>query len=148
MIARARARGGSLCVIGSRRTDPAVLSAIAPVLDDVGRIVDASGPRFAVLLDDADEVFVTADSVSMLSEAIIAKKPVGMVPVSLNAVGLKCIGDSNNPPQARKPKRDLRHFWKHLHDTGMVGTIDEPCTCPADNPVKIAAKAVRELLGR
>ena len=84
----------------------------------------------------------------MLSEAIIARKPVGMVPVSLNEVGLKFIGDDDNPPQVRKPRRDLRQFWKHLRDTGMVGTVDEPRTSPADNPVQIAAKAVRELLGR
>jgi len=148
MAARAKALGGSLSVIGSRRTDPAVLDAIAPVLGDAGRIAEANGPRFAVLLDDADEVFVTADSVSMLSEAIIARKPVGMVPVSLNGVGLKYIGDDENPPQVRKPRRDLRQFWKHLRDAGMVGTVDEPRTSPADNPVEIAAKAVRELLGR
>ena len=148
MVARAKSLGGSLTVAGSRRTDPAVLDAISPILGDSGRIADAGGPRFAVVLDDADEVFVTADSVSMLSEAIIAKKPVGMVPVSINAVGLKFIGDDDHPPQVRKPRRDLRQFWKHLRDTGMVGTVDEPRTSPADNPVEVAAKAVRDLLGR
>jgi mitochondrial fission protein ELM1 len=148
MVARAKALGGSLSVAGSRRTDPTVLEAIAPVLGESGRIADARGPRFAVVLDDADEVFVTADSVSMLSEAIIAKKPVGMVPVTLNAVGLKFIGDDDNPPQVRKPRRDLRQFWKHLGDSGMVGTVDEPRTSPADNPVAIAAEAVHELLRR
>jgi uncharacterized protein len=148
MVSRAKALGGSLTIAGSRRTDPAVLDAIAPVLGDSGRILDPGGPRFAVVLDDADEVFVTADSVSMLSEAIIAKKPVGMVPVSLNVVGLKFIGDDNNPPQVRKPRRDLRQFWQHLRETGMVGTVDQPRTSAADNPVEIAAHAVRELLGR
>jgi hypothetical protein len=148
MAARARTLGGSLTVTGSRRTDSAVLNAIAPALGDAGRFADASGPRFAVLLDDADEVFVTADSVSMLSEAIIARKPVGMVPVSLNAVGRKCIGDSDDPPHMRKPRRDLRRFWEHLRESGLVGTIDEPRASPTDNPVVIAAKAVRELLGR
>jgi mitochondrial fission protein ELM1 len=148
IAARARALGGSLTVTGSRRTDSAVLDAIAPVLGDAGRFADASGPRFAVLLDDADEVFVTADSVSMLSEAIIARKPVGMVPVTLNALGLKCIGDSNDPQQKRKSRRDLRRFWEHLREAGLVGTIDEPRTSPTDNPVELAAKAVRELLGR
>jgi mitochondrial fission protein ELM1 len=148
MATRARALGGSLTVTGSRRTDPAVLDAIAPVLGDVGRLADARGPRFAVLLADADEVFVTADSVSMLSEAIIAGKPVGMVPVSLSAVGLKYIGDGDSAPQARKTRRDLRRFWEHLREAGLVGTIDEPRTGRTDNPVEIAAKAVRKLLGR
>ena len=38
-------------------------------------------PRYLCLLQDADEIHVTADSVSMLSEAIFTGKPVGMIPI-------------------------------------------------------------------
>jgi len=147
IVARAKMLGGSLIVAGSRRTDAAVLEAIAPVLGDAGRIVDAKGPRFPVVLNDADEVFVTADSVSMLSEAIIAKKPVGMVPVALNAEGKANIGDED-PPLSREPRRDLRKFWDHLRASGLVGTVEEPKFSPAENPVEVAARAVRALIGR
>ncbi len=37
--------------------------------------------RYAVLLADADAHFVTADSVSMISEAIMTGKPVGLIAV-------------------------------------------------------------------
>ena len=35
----------------------------------------------------ADEIHVTGDSVSMLSEAVVAGKPVGLIPLELNPIG-------------------------------------------------------------
>ena len=78
---------GSLIVATSRRTDPAVTDAVRAVLGACGRLVEGGFPRFPVLLDQADEIFVTGDSVSMLSEAILAGKPVGMVPIEQDEEG-------------------------------------------------------------
>jgi len=44
------------------------------------RFVRGAPPRYRSLLEDADELHVTADSVSMISEAVFTGKPVGMVP--------------------------------------------------------------------
>ena len=42
--------------------------------------------------------------------------------------------------------RDLRRFWKYLHDQRLAGTIDEPLAGKVGNPVITAAEQVRELL--
>ena len=103
-------------------------------------------PRFAVLLADADEIHVTADSISMLSEAVLTGRPVGMIPVEFNAKARKWLGD--DPPSAEftGPKRDLRRVWTRLLDDGLVGTVGAPSSRPVANPVTTAAQAVRKLL--
>jgi hypothetical protein len=113
-----------------------------------GIVVPARGPGFAALLDDADEIFVTADSVSMLSEAIVTGKPVGMIPARLTETGLRGIGEADKKLlDFRSPQRDPRKFWAQLQESGLVGTVDEPRSSPTGNPVKLAAEAVRKLLG-
>ena len=136
--------GGSLIVVGSRRTDPEVIQAIEAVV--AGRAHCHIAPpalRFAVLLADADETFVTGDSVSMLSEAVLAGKPVGLVPIALNAKGERTLGREDGDT----PRRDLRRFWAHLQSEGLVGTLDAPSTRPVEDPAQAAAAAVRKLLG-
>jgi mitochondrial fission protein ELM1 len=106
-------------------------------------LVEGKRPRFAVLLADADECFVTADSVSMLSEAILARKPVGMVPVELTSAGRWRLGE-----RIGEGHRDLRRFWRRLEEEGLVGTVDAPRRGEVENPIEIAARAVRDLLAR
>ena len=147
LISRATSRQGSLLVAASPRTSPCLLRAIAPVLGRQGVMVPNDGPRFAALLGDADEIFVTADSVSMLSEAIVTGKPVGIIPARLTDAGLRGVGERRKELlDFRSPKRDPRKFWGHLAQLGLVGTVDAPRASPTDNPVKIAARAVRALL--
>ena len=71
--------GGSLIVVTSRRTDPGIVAALRRDLAGAPneRLVEGAFPRFAMLLGQAAEIHVTADSISMLSEAILAGKPVG-----------------------------------------------------------------------
>jgi mitochondrial fission protein ELM1 len=139
-------RGGSLIVVTSRRTDPQVTEAVRSVLGPSNRLVDGSFPRFSVLLDHADELFVTGDSVSMLSESILTGKPVGLVPIEQDDRGRRKLGDvpRDAGPDARR--RDLRRFWNYLEDEALIGTIEQPIAAKVENPVETAARAVRRLL--
>ena len=150
-VARAAQRlqlgDGSLMVVTSRRTDPDVAQALTRVLAPSARLVDGAFPRFPVLLNAADAIFVTGDSVSMLSEAILTGKPVGLVPIEQDEKGRRKLGDAPQDAGPDARRRDLRRFWDYLTDQRLVGTIDEPVTAKVENPVETAARAVRELLG-
>jgi hypothetical protein len=135
-------------VATSRRTDPDVVGAVRSALRPGSRLVEGSFPRFPVLLGAADEIYVTGDSISMLSEAILAGKPVGLVPIEQDEKGRRKLGAE---PQVTGPdarRRDLRRFWNHLQDRQMIGTVDEPVAAKVENPVEIAVGAVRKLLDR
>ena len=88
LVARAAALGGgSVLAVGSRRTTPAVLGAVRAALEAapmpaalLGGEGGAENP-YPGLLALADEITVTADSAAMISDAIAAGKPVGLVPV-------------------------------------------------------------------
>jgi mitochondrial fission protein ELM1 len=147
---RAARSGGTLIVVGSPRTQRELMEAAGAAIVGATPHIVADGvmPRFAVLLADADELHVTADSISMISEAVLTGRPVGMIPVELNAKSRKWLGDGPPAEEFTGPKRDLRRVWARLEQDGLIGTIDVPRSRPIDNPVKTAAKAVRELLGR
>ena len=142
--------GRSLVVVTSRRTDAALverLRKMAAANPDI-QLVDGPSPRFAVLMAAADEIFVTGDSVSMLSEAVLTGKPVALIPIEQDDKGRRALGPEprETGPDARR--RDLRRFWNHLIEEGMVGTIEDgPKRAAAiPNPNRIAADAVRRLL--
>ncbi|MDD3444899.1 MAG: mitochondrial fission ELM1 family protein [Zavarzinia sp.] len=74
----AAAAGAGLAVTPSRRTAPEALAALRGALDDRPRFIwDGKGdnPYFG-LLGLADHLVITADSVSMISEALMTGKPV------------------------------------------------------------------------
>ena len=143
-----QAKGGSLIVATSRRTDPEVIAALRATLRTGSHLVEGSSPRFPVLLGAVDEIHVTGDSVSMLSEAILTGKPVGLVPIEQDAKGRRNLGPAPhvNGPDARR--RDLRRFWNYLQDQKLIGTVDQPVATKAGNPVDIAVAAVRALMAR
>lgn len=145
LVFRATGLGGSLIVAGSPRTPRAVLDRVRRDLACVpnGRFVDGV-PRFQVLMDDADELFPTGDSVSMTSESVITGKPVGIVPVQQTLWGHLALGPESRMEWSRF--RDLRRFWNYLHDQRFAGTIAEPIGGRVVNPVVTAAEQVRELL--
>lgn len=144
---RARSLGGSLIVARSARTDAAVLDEIERRLSgkDRWQVVRGAFPRFPVLLADADELFPTADSISMISESVIGGKPTGIVPVEQNWIGRIALGQRIDETS---PKRDLRRFWEHILSQKLAGTVDEPLASDTPNPVIAAAKEVRALLER
>ena len=144
------APGMSLIVVTSRRTDPALVDRLRTMAaaNTEMRLVDGPSPRFAVLMAAAAEIFVTGDSVSMLSEAVLTGKPVALIPIEQDDKGKRELGPEPQETGPNARRRDLRRFWNHLIDQGMVGTIDDgPKRAVAiPNPNRIAAEAVRRLL--
>lgn len=144
---RAHKAGGSLIVVRSKRTSEEAIDAVEWQLEGSAgewRTVRSDFPRFPVLLSDADLLFPTADSISMISESVITGKPVGIVPAEMSWLGWFELGserriDSNSA-------RDLRRFWKFLLDEGLAGTMEEPRSSDTPNPVAAAAAEVRSLL--
>lgn len=78
VAAAARSVGGSVAVTASRRTDAAAWRAFAAALGPApGFLWDGRGDNpYLALLGEADHVLVTADSVSMISEALVTGRPV------------------------------------------------------------------------
>lgn len=143
---RAERSGGSLIVARSARTSEAALDQIESKLQDVGcewRVVRNEFPRFPVLLADGDQLFPTADSISMTSESIIAGKPVGIVPVEMNLLGRIALGAKVDE---RSSLRDLRRFWTYVLDRKLAGWMHETVASETANPVTAAAKEVRALI--
>ena len=144
LLARAERLGGSVLAVGSRRTPQPIIASVRRRLGKA--LIEDPSIRFASLIHDADEIFVTADSISMLSEAIQTGKPVGMVPIQLTGKGRKRLGDEAGDTFHRN--RDLRNIWEYLKREGLVGTVSEPKAGEFNGePVRKAADAVRKLIG-
>lgn len=144
---RAQRAGGSLIVVRSARTGDAILDEAERQLESAKcewRVVRHEFPRFPVLLDDADLLFPTADSISMISESVITGKPVGIVPVQMRWLGWLELGSRDS--SHGKSARDLRRFWSFLLDNRLAGTMEDPIASDTPNPVIAAAKEVRGLL--
>ena len=141
---RAQAAKGSLIVATSPRTERSTIEAIKRrVAGETNvRIVSDESIRYSVLLHDADENFVTGDSVSMISEAVLAGKPVGLIPVGLDAEGQKALGTDEFSDSVR----DMRRFWAELESRHLIGTLDAPVAGEVEDPVRTASAAVRALL--
>ncbi len=138
-------------VVTSRRTPPTLVERLRTFAanNEHFALVDGPSPRFAILLGGADQIFVTGDSVSMISEAVLTGKPVAIIPIEQDEKGRKKLGER---PQQRGPdarRRDLRRFWDYLIEENMVGTVKSGPKAAATipNPNAIAAEAVRKLLG-
>lgn len=136
---------GAVIAVTSRRTDPAIVERLRalPIT-----LVDGASPRFAVLLDAAAEIFVTGDSVSMLSEAVLAGKPVALIPIEQDDKGIRELGPEPQETGPNARRRDLRRFWNYLIEQGMVGTVEDGPRRAGSipEPNAMAAEAVRRLL--
>ena len=142
--------GRSMVVATSRRTEKVLverLRKIAAANPDI-RLVDGPSPGFAVLLAAAEEIYVTGDSISMLSEAVLTGKPVALIPIDQDDKGRRKLGPTPHETGPDARRRDLRRFWNHLIEEGLVGTIESgPKRAAAiPDPRRIAANAVRRLL--
>jgi len=145
---RAYECGGSLIIVRSARTGEDVLDEVDRRLADskyTWRLVRGDFPRFPVLLDDADELFPTADSISMISESIVTGKPVGIVPVEMSWLGRIALGSRVNE---RSAGRDLRRFWNYVLEQKLAGPFESPLASNTPNPVIEAAREVRDLVER
>ena len=113
-----------MIAVTSPRTSPRLAAAARAELGSLA-VVDGDFPRYNALLSAADEIHVTGDSVSMLSEAVVAGKPVGLIRLDLNPIGM--IVRMAEAVRGRKFRiRDLTKFWNELADGGLVGTVEQP----------------------
>ncbi|MEO7601850.1 MAG: ELM1/GtrOC1 family putative glycosyltransferase [Sphingomicrobium sp.] len=144
LVARARREKGSLIIIPSPRTPPDAIALVQRVIANAGEAMLAGADlRYAVALADADAHFVTADSVSMISEAIATGRPVGLIPVEPDAQGRLRLGGGPDDNDLR----DVRRFWRHAQNAGLVGTVEHPKKGRFDDPIAVAVAALRERLG-
>ena len=122
--------GGSLIVVASPRTPSNIFTDVERRLRDAKiptLAVPVGGvPSYAALLAGADQLFVTADSVAMVSDAIATGKPVGILPIAPTALGSAYSAMLRSGIRMRP--RDLRFFWKALAEEKLVGTVDQPRT--------------------
>lgn len=147
LVERCGEGDGTLIAIGSPRTKSAVLDAVGRVIAGTRhRLVLGRVPRYFCLLQDADEIHVTADSVSMLSEAVFTGRPVGLIPIRETARG-KLATKLANLGLRKLPVPNLRAFWKSVLDEGLVGSPMVPQAACVQDPTEKAAAAVRRLLG-
>lgn len=138
---------GHVVAVTSRRTEPGLVQRLRAMTGGRMKLVDGSSPRFALLLERAADVFVTGDSVSMISEAILAGKPVAIIPIEQDEKGLRKLGARPEDVGPSAHRRDLRRFWNYLIDSGLAGTLETGPLAPASRPDPngLAAAAVRKL---
>jgi mitochondrial fission protein ELM1 len=175
LVARAAARGGSVLAVGSRRTPPIVLEAVRAALETapvpaalLGGEEGAENP-YPGLLVLSEEIAVTADSAAMVSDAVAAGKPVGLIPVHAEGFLGACVrfvrtlrrgaeGEPVGPPPARAAgrlwgalvrrgaagwPRDLWFFWREAERRGLVGTAERPARSGTGPPAVAEAAAAR-----
>jgi hypothetical protein len=116
--------GGSVIAVTSPRTSSRLAAAARSVLGSLA-VVDGDFPRYTALLSAADEMHVTGDSVSMLSEGVVSGKPVGLIPLHSNLIG-RFVRMVEEIRGRRFRIRDLTRFWNDLSGRGLIGTVDQP----------------------
>jgi len=135
--------GGSVIAVTSPRTTKATERMLRERLVEPSAAVVGDFPRFAVLLAECDEVHVTADSVSMLSEAVLSGRPVGMISISPTLRGRI----SQLARRFGLPHRvDMSNFWRFLIANKLVGSVEQPLASQTDDTVPIAVAAVQRVL--
>ena len=151
LIAITEAKGGSVLAIGSPRTPSHLLAATEQELNRTKVptfIAPREGsPSYRAMVEAADEIYVTADSVAMIADAVNTRKPVGIVPIAKSPLGtaVMAVTDRLLPGKRLRP-RDLRFFWASLKEHSFGGTIDAPhASEPPDFTAEIADR-VRRLL--
>jgi mitochondrial fission protein ELM1 len=123
--------GGSVLVTSSPRTPSALKEKIAGRLAgrDVPTVLAVPGerPAYSSLLEIADQIRVTADSVSMVSDAIWTGKPIALVPVVKSTAGRLyfALMDKLRPGRPVYPQ-DLRFFWSALAKIGVGKLLGTP----------------------
>jgi mitochondrial fission protein ELM1 len=147
----AAAEGGSVVAVGSPRTPLEFLTTIRSTLDSSPvRTLFApieGPPAYPALIEAADEIFVTADSVAMVADAVTTGKPVGLIPIAKSPLGRVVTGVMDHlRPGRRLHPRDLRFFWAALRDGGYGGTLEAPTASRPPDYAEMVAERVRQLL--
>ncbi len=166
----AKAKGGSLLITTSARTHPSVshyLKSITgtPMAFYQWQANDSNNPYLGYLAM-ADELIVTADSVSMLSEACATGKPVHMFDLGIGKYSMR--GDSDNFEGNndfslstlayralmrwgwQRLSRDITLIQRQLEQSGRacwLGTPTPETPNRDDSDMQQAVKWVRKLMG-
>lgn len=140
-VDRSESDGGTVIVATSPRTEQRSRRMVSGMLRASRHQVVQDFPKFATLLAASDEIHVTADSVSMLSEAILTGKPVGMIPIRLSARGA-VTGWLIRRRLLRRFLPDFPSFWNELRAGNLIGTVARPVASHATNTLPTAVKAV------
>ena len=138
---KCKVAGGSVIAVTSPRTSPALAAAAEAVLGKAGVVTNAF-PRYPVLLRAADEIHVTGDSVSMVSDAVASGKPVGLLRLEPDRIAkfVRLVGELRGRPFRM---RELDRFWCDLEARGLVGTVENPRSGTLDVfPAQTAIEAV------
>ena len=138
-------KGGSLIVATSPRTPPKTRDLLKKTVTGSMEAIVDDFPRFAVLLQQSDEIHVTADSVSMISEAVLSGKPVGIIPIVNSTRGIISRWLWERPFGGRSLP-DFRNFWRLLDREGLVGTVESPVRSSVADTIECATSAVRDLM--
>lgn len=151
MLDQASAEGGSVLVTTSPRTPLALRQALAGKLgaSAVPSLLAAPGqdPNYQSLLRTADSIHVTADSVSMSSDAIWTGKPVALVPIVKSPLGrmVMALNDRVRPGRRLYPQ-DLRFFWRALAEIGIGERLALPRTS-TDQEMRRVLDRVEPIIG-
>jgi uncharacterized protein len=152
LLRSAMLNGGSVLAVGSPRSPVDLLTEIRSTLESSSvpfLFAPSEGPpAYPALIESADEIYVTADSVAMVADAVNTRKPMGLVPIAKSALGraVMAVTDRVRPGKRLYP-RDLRFFWASLKEHGFAGTIHAPrASDPPDFTAEIASR-IRRLLG-
>ena len=131
MIDEAFRVSGSVLVTTSPRTSRKLRNEIARALAaaNVPTVLAVPGGQlgYASLLDAADSIRITADSVAMISDVIWTRKHVGIVPVGKSLLGSLVMGimGAIRPSRPVYPQ-DLRVFWNALEQAGVSQDLATP----------------------
>jgi len=136
---------GSLIVAVSPRTRLETRKILDRLVAGPRKAVIDAFPRFGTVLADCDEVYVTADSVSMISEAVLSGKPVGLIPIRRSFRGLLSMWLYERPLR-RTTFPNFPNFWNLLERDRLVGTVDRPVASQVSDTVEQAASAVRKIM--
>jgi hypothetical protein len=146
-LADAEASGGSVLVTTSPRTPAALRRKIAQLLgaSSAASLLAAPGqePRYASLLEAADSIRITADSVAMVSDAIWTAKEMALVRISKSWLGgtAMAVMDLLRPGKPIHPQ-DLRFFWRALRKIGVTERLALPATPTREEMDRVLARVV------
>lgn len=138
---------GSLIVATSNRTTRVARRLLERLVNDGQQAIVDDFPSFATLLAESDEIYVTADSVSMLSEAVLSGKPVGIIPIKRSLRG-RITHWLWERPTGLRTFPNFANFWKLLKRSHMIGTVELPVSSQVCDTVDRAADAVRSMQAR
>jgi mitochondrial fission protein ELM1 len=150
LVEEAHEEGGSVMITTSPRTSRILTHRIAGelALASVPTLLAEPGksPDYATLLKTADTIRITADSVSMVSDAIWTGKPIALVPVTANAL-CRFAQRATVSFGRKRPlyPQDLRSFWRALEEIGVTRRLGVPRTSTSDVMVSVLSR-VREII--